>query len=936
MRPLTLTMSAFGPYAKETTIDFEQLGTSGLYLICGDTGAGKTTIFDAITYALFGSTANGSDNDSTLYSQFAEFGTPGFVDLEFELKGLRYKVHRTLSYDRPKQGKKGVTTNTASAELWEGVEAGSIPQGIMPLTKKSEVTKRIEELLGLSQEQFMQIAMIAQGDFARLLEADTKERKKVFSTLFRTASAGALQEMLKSRAALVEAEAKQIKEQARIEAVRAQGVPELVTELVDWAQGEAATVSVPLKMVERLCEADERERAELSEVLEQSQVESRELERQRQLLERAQELEKSIVQVTRRLPELEDAVARAQAHYAETQKNEVQEHQFTAQGLAIEKEFDDYLAVDRQREEVKKAQTAEKDAQLAKDSAQTQEVWAKAALDAAEARISQLAEVNTRRLEVSEQLGGVRKEVESLERRLGNCGQVAKFAADYLNKMVDYNQLQKEAQHAKEHWFEADSARSNGVAGILAQKLQDGQPCLVCGSISHPSPAPLAHDIPTEDELQALQESRDRAIENRDRAGKILSSAQGRYETAWNALDLEDQTALGATPEAVDQVVISAKQHLVTLKEIMKDRTRQASNLQDELDSLKALETEAQELQQRLGTLKEAQEKAHQAFNTALEQQGKASSALAAAKERLDTLASALSYPSLNEAKAAAQKFNEQAAGLKQAREASQKTLEAMQQKLAQATQQQSLLHEQRTNLSVPDKDAYHKRLAAWEAQSRELRDQQGALAERTAANKGVKTALRTLADRQEKIRDEFKVLEPLGRVAKREGAYKGLDFETFLQTRWFDRVLAAANRRLSSMSQGRFTLERSTESRDHRAATGLDINVLDAYTGKHRPASTLSGGEMFKASLSLALGLSDVVQSQAGGVRLDVMFVDEGFGSLDTESLALAIGALTNLTGDSKLVGVISHVDLMRETIPKQIVVTRGKTGSEARLRLN
>ena len=147
MRPLTLTMSAFGPYAKETTIDFEQLGTSGLYLICGDTGAGKTTIFDAITFALFGSTANDGDSDSTLYSQFAEFGTPGYVDLEFELKGIRYKVHRTLFYERPKQGKTGVTTNKPTVELWEGVESGAIPQGILPITKKGEVTRRIASFL---------------------------------------------------------------------------------------------------------------------------------------------------------------------------------------------------------------------------------------------------------------------------------------------------------------------------------------------------------------------------------------------------------------------------------------------------------------------------------------------------------------------------------------------------------------------------------------------------------------------------------------------------------------------------------------------------------------------------------------------------------------------------------------------------------------------
>ncbi len=936
MRPLTLTMSAFGPYAKETTIDFEQLGTSGLYLICGDTGAGKTTIFDAITFALFGSTANDGDSDSTLYSQFAEFGTPGYVDLEFELKGIRYKVHRTLFYERPKQGKTGVTTNKPTVELWEGVESGAIPQGILPITKKGEVTRRIEELLGLSQKQFMQIAMIAQGDFARLLEADTKERKEVFSTLFRTANAGVLQEMLKSQAASVEAEAKNIKDQARTEVMRAQGALKLMEELENWAQGEAATVADPLSVVEKLCKADESERAELSAVLAQFQKESSELERQRQLLERAQEIDDSIVRVTCQLPELESAVARAKNRYSDAQKNETQEHHLTAQSLAIEKEFDDYLAVDAQRENVNKAQAAEKSVQQAKDAAQAQESEAKAALDAADARIAQLAEVNTQRLGASEMLNGIQKKAESLERRIGACDNVAKLAKDYLNKTVDYNQLQKAAQDAKDCWSMADNARSNGVAGILAQRLQEGQPCLVCGATTHPSPAPLAEDMPTEDELNDLQEARDQAIEIRDAAAKKLSSAQGRYETAWNALDPEDQTALGTSFEFADQVAALAKKQVDTLKEMMKDEKCQRKALETKLDSLKALERESQELQQSVGTLKKAQEEAQAALKSALEQQGQASSALAAAKERLNTLASGLSYPSLDEARKAAQGFHDQAAELKRIREAAQKTLQENQQKLEQTAQQQLLLQEQRDKLSVPDKQAYQKDRDAWEAQGQALRDRQDALAERTAANSGVKKVLEELASRQDQIREEFKVLEPLGRVARREGIHKGLDFETFLQARWFDRVLAAANRRLSSMTQGRFALERSVESRDLRGATGLDINVFDAYTGKRRPASTLSGGEMFKASLSLALGLSDVVQSQAGGVRLDVMFVDEGFGSLDTESLGLAINALANLTGDSKLVGVISHVDLMRETIPKQIVVTRGKTGSEARLHLD
>ena len=929
-------MSAFGPYAKETTIDFEQLGTSGLYLICGDTGAGKTTIFDAITFALFGSTANGGDNDRTMYSQFAEFGTPGYVDLEFELKGIRYKVRRTLTYERPKQGQKGVTTNNSTAELWEGVEAGAIPQGVSPITKKGEVTKRIEELLGLSQKQFMQIAMIAQGDFARLLEANTKERKEVFSTLFRTANAGVLQELLKSQAAAVEAEAKHIKDQARSEVMRAQGAPELVEELTAWAQGEAATVSTPLHVVEKLCKADESERAGLSAALEQFQKESSELERQRQLLERAQELEKSIAQVELQLPELKNAVMQAKAHSDETQKNEAQEHQLTAQGLAIEKEFDDYLAVDKQRKEVDQTKAAEKDAQQAKDAAQAQEAQAKDALDAAEARITQLAEVNRELLEASEALSGVQKMMDSLERRIDSCVQVAKLANDCLHRTAGYEQLQKEAQEAKDRWSAADSARSNGVAGILAQKLQEGQPCLVCGSTSHPSPAPLAKDIPTEDELDALEKARDRAIELRDAAGKDLSSAHGRYETAWNTLDVEDQTALGDDLKAVDRVATSATQQANALKGAMKEKKRQAHTLKAKLDSLKALENEAQELQQRMGTLKEAQRKAHEVCANALERQSQVASVLAAAKERLDTLASGLSYPSLSEAKKAAQSFYAQAAKLKQLREAAQKALQDTQQRYEKAAQQQQLLQEQREALSLPDKDVYQQRRAEWEAQNQELQIRQATLAERIAANNGVKRVLEELASRQDTIRDEFRVLEPLGRVARREGIHKGLDFETFLQARWFDRVLAAANRRLSSMSQGRFALERSVESRDQRGATGLDINVFDAYTGKRRPASTLSGGEMFKASLSLALGLSDVVQSQAGGVRLDVMFVDEGFGSLDTESLGLAINALTNLTGDSKLVGVISHVDLMRETIPKQIVVTRSKTGSEANLRLD
>ncbi|MEY8437441.1 SMC family ATPase [Atopobiaceae bacterium 24-176] len=930
MRPVKLTMQAFGPYAERTEIDFDALGTRGLYLICGDTGAGKTTVFDAVTFALFGATAAGSDNAASLYSDFAPFGTEGFVELDFMVGPRHCHVRRGLEYPRPKlRGAGEATWVKPSASLWVGDDNG-IPDDCVPVTKIQTVTHDIEELLGLSVGQFMQIAMIAQGDFARLLSAETKERKPIFSRLFSTGRAARLQSLLKERGAVVDRELSELRNAARQAARRAHGLEGEVRELVEWAEGPAADLSRPRAVVQGLCEADDKAVAGLDGRREVLGQRGRVLDDAEDRLRRIHALKAQLAEKGREVERLEGEEGRARDRLALCDGTRDEERALAERAQSVAATLSLYDELDRLAAAVAKASAEAACAERDRDAAAAAEASSRAALEEAEREVAGLGDVHARLDEARVALAAEEDALRELERRHG-LWKAARYGAQML---IDGQEraaaLFLEAEGAKAAWAEADRLRHGALAGLLAADLAGGVPCPVCGSLDHPRPASVSGDVPSEEELERLDVARDRAQAVRDRQDGAVAEALKAFHGAREALAGE-----GPVPEEPGELEQCAAKEVQSILQESRGHAARRDGLAKEVQTLEKDRARKERLEKSLAAGREKVTRATEAASAA-----KAAAAAACAlRDRAEASrkerAEGLEFGGRAAAQAAADAAAKRAGALAGEREEARERVLLAEKALAEARASRATLSEQLAAENPVDEEALVQDRAEWKAEHDAVEAERDAAVSRQAVNAGVARELASLVKRREALEETSGAVSELVDAVKGVGALRNVDFETYLQAAWFDAVLAAANRRLSVMTGGRYSLVRRSGAHG-KAQAGLDIDVEDAFTGKSRQAGTLSGGESFQASLALALGLSDVVQAQAGGVRLDTMFVDEGFGSLDGEALEKAIAALTELTGSDKLVGIISHVDELRDSVPRQIQVRRGRAGSSLELRLD
>lgn len=930
MRPVKLVMQAFGPYAGRTEIDFDALGTRGLYLICGDTGAGKTTVFDAVTFALFGKTAAGSDNAASLYSDFAAFGTEGFVELDFMAGSRHCRVRRGLEYLRPKlRGKGEATWTKATASLWVGDENG-IPDDCVPVTKVQTVTHDVEELLGLNVDQFMQIAMIAQGDFARLLSADTKARKPIFSKLFSTGRAARLQVLLKERGGAVERELEGLRNAARQAARRARGPEGEARELLEWAEGPAADLGRPRAVVAGLCEADDAAVAGLDAQRAAVGERGRALDDAEDRLRRIRGLEGRAAERGRDVERLAGEVGQARGRLARTEGTREEERVLLERAQAVAGTLPLYDDLDRLASVAREAASKAVAAERGRDAAAAAEAEARCALEETEREVAALGDVQTR-LDASRTALTVEEDaLRGLERRDGLLEAVRRTARALVDGRRGAARLFAEAEKAKAAWAEADRLRHAALAGLLAAGLADGDPCPVCGSPDHPHPASVTGDVPSEEELGRLEAARDRARAARDRQDGAVAEALKAFLEAREALAGE-----GPVPEDPAEAEEAAEREAQAVSRESRERAARRDGLAEDVEALERDRARKERLERSLVVGREGVAEAARAASSAKEAAATACALRDQAEAAREERAEGLEFDGRAAAQGAVDAAKRRADALAGEREKAREKVLAAEKALAEARASLATLSEQLASEEPVDAEALARDRAEWKAERDAVEAARDAAVSRQAVNAGVARELSSLAERREALEETSGAVSELAEAAGGSGALRKVDFETYLQMAWFDAVLAAANRRLSVMTGGRYSLVRRSEAY-RNAQAGLDIDVEDAFTGKSRGAATLSGGESFQASLALALGLSDVVQAQAGGVRLDTMFVDEGFGSLDSEALEKAVAALTELTGTEKLVGIISHVDELRDSVPRQIRVTRGRAGSTLEMRLD
>nr|WP_195455712.1 SMC family ATPase [Ruminococcus sp. 1001713B170207_170306_F5] len=941
MRPEKLTISAFGPYADRTEIDFSRLGDSGLYLITGDTGAGKTTIFDAITFALYGQ-ASGQVRDSAMFrSKYADTATETFVELVFSYQGKKYQVFRSPEYMAPKKRGTGLTLRKAEAQL-------IYPDERQPVTKARDVTKAIEELLGLDYEQFTQIAMIAQGDFQKLLLAGTVQRGEIFRQIFHTGIYQQVQLKLKDAA---RARYKEYDEMRRSIAQYLDGVKlrqREGTEAEEFAELKKGKFEGKLERSLEILKSfiDQGEKRE-SELLKQEQEVDQKIRTMENMLhlsaqKRNLEQKKDLVrkQLEQLLPDLEKASGEAEKYKDADKKCEalgilIREKQEQLKKYQVLEQLKKEL--DEIRMQLKKCRAGQEanirqEQQLHKDMEQLKKE--RSLLENSQLDLQKAITEREKRTQRKSELNGLETEM----REFKGLYEATK------EQQKKYQAAYEKAQQQSEYYQQIFHSFLDAQAGILAQELKENEPCPVCGSLSHPHPRIISKGRTVTQEildnekikLDKLEKiSADQSLETgklKERSNaswkQIVSGAEellaefqefrketkngngqaGDFRTVWKQMIL----MINREKEQCENLLTESDRKIREAEENTKRKQKVEKlleNLEKEKDILQEKKNSCDREQAGLTT--KASENEKQQKNAAEEIRQVHSEA---GKEVLE-----------KEIREKQQEYID----LKENSRKMKETLERFQAEKARITSTIKTLDEQQKEIGEIREDEIREQYTESTTQKTELAEKRKELFSIQSGNLEIFRKVQKRKEEMTKAEAEYVWMKNLSDTAN--GNLNGkakIELETYIQMAYFDRILRRANVRLMTMSSGQYELKRQEQSENRKEKAGLDLNVIDHYNGTERSVKTLSGGESFQASLSLALGLSDEIQASAGGIRLDSMFVDEGFGSLDEEALSQAVKALSSLADGHRMVGIISHVAELKDRIENKIIVTKQCSG--------
>ena len=917
MRPIVLTMSAFGPYADEITLNFDELGENGLYLICGDTGAGKTTIFDAITYALYGE-ASGDNRKSEMFrSKYAKNSTQTFVYLKFRCKGEEYEVRRIPRYERQKERGAGMTKQAESAELID--PAGTI------VTKTTEVTKKITEILGVDRGQFTQIAMIAQGDFLKLLLASTEDRIKIFRQIFNTGKYDVLQKQINDDYKRLWNECEDIRKSIHQYASGTECQSE--HSLYDLWQNAKACKDIPeqlMEILDKLCEEDGRQKDILQQKMElldaDLQKKAARISEIRSAMEIWQELELKKEKFLISEKTLKNDFEKQQ----EAVKKEPEIQKLTESIVVLQEKLPMY---DKQETLQKKIQEVTNEIRMLENKIsdlKKEDIILARKLQEDKAEIENLHRQELLyekcRIKVEELEEKYRQlvQIQNEQRQLDN------IRITYESAVKEYQQVQQTVFYMRNSFQKLEQEFMDGQAGILSGLLKENSPCPVCGSLEHPGPAVMSESAPTREEWQEAKaelEKKELSLQEKNSAAAALKGQaeekRKHMETALEAFYGEEFIAKegGVYPviaSDIDRLEVEKEENLKHLRgyeqqiKLLKSKKEKLPNQEEKL--------------QKLHDMTMVSEKEKAAKEAALEELGKQSA----------EMKMTLEFENRHRLQIEIDRITQQKIALKQEVEnAKKKYQDTLQMKAAlegEISALQARLVQSRPGNLQEEQEAV-KLLQNEKGSLQKERDQVGSRLEK---NREAFIHIREKRELLQRKQTEYGWMKALNDTANGRQNEKGkVMLETYVQMAYFERILDYANIRLETMTGGQYTLIRKKDAENNKSQSGLDLEVIDHYNGSIRHVKTLSGGESFKASLCLALGLSDEIQATAGGVRLDTMFVDEGFGSLDEESLSQALQVLMNLSeGGNRLVGIISHVDELKQRIPKQILVTKTRTG--------
>lgn len=912
MRPLKLKMVGFGPYAGVQELDFDRLGSSGLYLITGDTGAGKTTIFDAITFALFGEASGNNRNPSMLRSKYAKEDMPTRVELTFAYGGKVYTVTRNPTYERAKTKGTGTTTESAGAEL-------TYPDG-RQITKRGEVDAAIREIVGLTREQFSQIAMISQGDFRKLLQAETSERQKIFRDIFKTDFYVMLQNQLKEKAGEVRGQRDQASQSIRqyINGVTCDEDSVYALDAQKAKNGELPVTEV-IELFRTLLEQDQQ--AELALEAELAAVE-KELEQITSQLTQAEAYEAAKTALAERVAEetmLTVALETAKAALDAAQKTVPEQEKLQSKIAEMELLLPSYDELDTHTAALAAAQTDLAGAHAAQESAAKEKNDLTIGITELRAEQKDLADVSA--------------EKEKLAARLQQLGDRQKQFVDFLSGMEGLTRERAELAKRQEDYLKAEEASSELLleyevkeraflreqAGIMASGLTAGMPCPVCGSVEHPQLAVLAEDAPTEADVKAAKAKYDTAQRRANEASNEAQKRKGMVDTTEGALAKELDSLIPGISLADGAKAAEEQENLLAMQ--IEGLNVQIAALTKKMARREELDILLPEKELLLRAAEEtiAMKTAEIASLTAKAESSEA---------QIHVLRNKLVFSDKATAEAEISNLREESDKLRQNLKTAETAYNQSKENLAGIRGTIEQLHKQLENGTDIDAEQLQAKKDEYVSQKAVSMAKQKIVHTRISTNETALQGVSAKAAEVKRLDKKYVWMKALSDTAN--GSVSGKDrvmLETYIQTTYFERILARANIRLQKMSGGQYDLKRREKADNKQSLSGLELDIIDHINTTERSVNTLSGGEAFLASLALALGLSDEVQMSTG-IHLDTLFVDEGFGSLDSEALSKAYNTLAGLTEGNRLVGIISHVAELKEKIDKQIVVKKEKTG--------
>ena len=925
MKPIKLTMTGFESYCEKTTIDFEKLNNSGIYLISGDTGSGKTTIFDAITFALYGEASGENRKEEMLRSDFADDQTPTEVELEFESNGKKYHIKRNPTYKRINKKGTGTTEEKSNAVL------KFLSEEKVPVEGTKKVTNAVQEILKLQKEQFCKIAMIAQGAFQTMLLAGTEEKKKIFRELFDTSKYSILNDTLKTE----KSNSQQNLETEKSKLKELFSILEIDENEQDYEELEQMKKTLivgddEIKILENLSKKIEEnlKKIDLEYKKIQNEIKSNDIkiekEKNRQLF--IQQKEGTKIFLERKKKELDFL----KVELDNAKENLSNKDKLVEKSTLIKESFPIYQKISEEESNLANLKQKILATTTQKTQSESEKIENDEKLKTEKENFEKLKNAGINKIKLQEELNQIEKKLEEINNLTDKISSFEKNQIEYENLVANFKQAEKTYTEIYQNYNEKRQLYNSEQAGILAQTLQEGFPCPVCGSTSHPNIAKKSQNAPTKQEVDKLEKESNEAKENSSEIAAKAKAAKAKTETFEEQIKIDTKKILSnfTFENLLDEIANLKKEISSEKDELNKIFSEKQTLLQNEQKNI----LEKEKIEKQIPIL---EAKSSELSKEILELEKQLASDNSTYKNSSDNLLEKkknLEFSTYEQACDADKLLQQKISQL-------ENDFYAANEKYNQCTDEISTkkgilenIENQLKTFPIQDLENLVSEKENQECKEKELLLQRDNLNSKKGTISSTILKIKEIAPKIPPLEAYNYMIQELYSITSGQTKDK-ISLETYVQIKFLDEITKHANLRLKVMTDNKYELVRRKEKTDGKSQYGLDFDIKDFYTGRERPVASLSGGEKFQASLALALGLADEIQKSSGGIKLDTMFIDEGFGSLDTDTLHKAMKALEDLSKNNKQIGIISHIAELEERISNKIKVTKDKISGKSSL---